>query len=66
MNTDPKIVIVTGASQGTPHPRKRMGEIEVKVKAGLYLDGTELVTGEVLRVDGGQHAGRWPADHLTW
>jgi hypothetical protein len=25
----------------------------------LYLDTAAFVTGEVLHVDGGQHAGRW-------
>ena len=37
----------------------RLGEIEEIVDAVLYLDGAGFVTGEVLHVDGGQHAGRW-------
>ena len=41
------------------HPLGRMGEIKDIVDAVLYLDRAGFVTGEVLRVDGGQHAGRW-------
>jgi NAD(P)-dependent dehydrogenase (short-subunit alcohol dehydrogenase family) len=41
------------------HPMNRMGEVKEIVDAVLYLDGAGFVTGEVLRVDGGQHAGRW-------
>jgi len=33
-----------------------MGEI---VEAVLYLEGAAFVTGEILHVDGGAHAGRW-------
>ena len=31
------------------------------VEAVLYLDKATFVTGEVLHVDGGQHAGHWSA-----
>ncbi|HEV8390004.1 MAG TPA: SDR family oxidoreductase [Dongiaceae bacterium] len=41
------------------HPMHRLGEVKEIVDAVLYLDGAGFVTGEVLRVDGGQHAGRW-------
>ena len=41
------------------HPMKRLGEVREIVEAVLYLDKAGFVTGEVLRVDGGQHAGRW-------
>lgn len=41
------------------HPLKRMGEVQEIVDAVLYLESAEFVTGEVLHVDGGQHAGRW-------
>jgi NAD(P)-dependent dehydrogenase (short-subunit alcohol dehydrogenase family) len=41
------------------HPMQRMGEVKEIVDAVLYLDSAGFVTGEVLRVDGGQHAGRW-------
>jgi NAD(P)-dependent dehydrogenase (short-subunit alcohol dehydrogenase family) len=41
------------------HPMKRMGEVREIVDAVLYLDNAAFVTGEVLHVDGGQHAGRW-------
>jgi NAD(P)-dependent dehydrogenase (short-subunit alcohol dehydrogenase family) len=41
------------------HPMQRMGEVKEIVDAVLYLDNAAFVTGEVLHVDGGQHAGRW-------
>jgi NAD(P)-dependent dehydrogenase (short-subunit alcohol dehydrogenase family) len=41
------------------HPIPRMGEIEEVVDAVLYLESAQFVTGEILHVDGGQHAGRW-------
>ena len=41
------------------HPMQRMGEVHEIVDAVLYLDNAAFVTGEVLHVDGGQHAGRW-------
>jgi len=41
------------------HPMQRLGEVREIVEAVLYLDGAGFVTGEVLRVDGGQHAGHW-------
>ena len=40
------------------HPMQRLGEVNEIVDAVLYLDNAGFVTGEVLRVDGGQHAGR--------
>jgi NAD(P)-dependent dehydrogenase (short-subunit alcohol dehydrogenase family) len=43
----------------TLHPMQRMGEVREIVDAVLYLDNAAFVTGEVLHVDGGQHAGRW-------
>lgn len=41
------------------HPVGHMGGIEDIVQAVLYLENAGFVTGETLRVDGGQHAGRW-------
>jgi NAD(P)-dependent dehydrogenase (short-subunit alcohol dehydrogenase family) len=41
------------------HPMQRMGEVREIVDAVLYLDNAAFVTGEVLHVDGGQHAGHW-------
>jgi NAD(P)-dependent dehydrogenase (short-subunit alcohol dehydrogenase family) len=41
------------------HPLKRMGEVREIVDAVLYLESAGFVTGEVLHVDGGQHAGKW-------
>lgn len=40
------------------NPMNRLGEISDIVDAVLYLEGAGFVTGETLRVDGGQHAGR--------
>lgn len=44
---------------GKLHPMGRLGEIEDVVEAILYLEQAPFVTGEILNVDGGQHAGRW-------
>jgi NAD(P)-dependent dehydrogenase (short-subunit alcohol dehydrogenase family) len=41
------------------HPMQRMGEVQDVVDAVLYLETAPFVTGEVLHVDGGAHAGRW-------
>lgn len=41
------------------HPVGRMGEIRDVVDAVLFLESAPFVTGEILHVDGGQHAGRW-------
>ena len=41
------------------HPVGRMGEVQEIVDAILYLEKAGFVTGETLRVDGGQHAGHW-------
>jgi NAD(P)-dependent dehydrogenase (short-subunit alcohol dehydrogenase family) len=47
------------ASLAGLHPLGRMGEVGEVVEAVLYLEFAAFVTGEVLHVDGGQHAGRW-------
>jgi NAD(P)-dependent dehydrogenase (short-subunit alcohol dehydrogenase family) len=39
------------------HPVGRMGEISDVVHAVMYLESAPFVTGEILRVDGGQSAG---------
>jgi NAD(P)-dependent dehydrogenase (short-subunit alcohol dehydrogenase family) len=39
------------------HPMGRMGEIQDIVDAILFLENAPFVTGEMLRVDGGQSAG---------
>jgi NAD(P)-dependent dehydrogenase (short-subunit alcohol dehydrogenase family) len=44
---------------GTLHPMRRMGTVDEIVDAVLYLDTAQFVTGEILHVDGGQHAGHW-------
>jgi NAD(P)-dependent dehydrogenase (short-subunit alcohol dehydrogenase family) len=41
------------------HPMSRLGTTAEIVDAVLYLDGAAFVTGEVLHVDGGAHAGKW-------
>ncbi len=41
------------------HPLGRLGEVQEVVDAVLYLEAAAFVTGEVLHVDGGAHAGRW-------
>lgn len=43
----------------TLHPIKRLASVDEIVDAVLYLVGAPFVTGEVLHVDGGAHAGRW-------
>ena len=41
------------------HPIQRLGTVQEIVDAVLYLENAGFVTGEVLHVDGGQHAGHW-------
>jgi NAD(P)-dependent dehydrogenase (short-subunit alcohol dehydrogenase family) len=41
------------------HPIARMGQASEIVDAILYLQAATFVTGEVLSVDGGAHAGKW-------
>ncbi len=36
-----------------------MGEIGEVVDAVMYLNDATFITGEVLHVDGGAHAGKW-------
>ncbi|MFO0559397.1 MAG: SDR family oxidoreductase [Polyangiales bacterium] len=43
----------------TLSPASRVGTTDEMVDALLYLDRAEFVSGEVLHVDGGAHAGRW-------
>lgn len=49
----------THEALGKLHPVGRMGEIRDIVEAVLYLESANFVTGEILHVDGGQHAGHW-------
>ncbi|MGU3500766.1 SDR family oxidoreductase [Mycobacterium sp. C31M] len=39
------------------NPQKRIGEVEEVTEAVLFLENAGFVTGEILHVDGGQHAG---------
>lgn len=41
------------------HPIHRLGQIPEIVDALLYLDAAPFVTGQILYVDGGAHAGKW-------
>ena len=41
------------------HPIHRIGSVSEIVDAVLYLTDATFVTGEVLHVDGGAHAGKW-------
>src|SRR5215468_951891 len=41
------------------HPIPRLGTVQEIVDAVLYLEKAEFVTGEVVNVDGGAHAGKW-------
>ena len=41
------------------HPIHRLGTVQEIVEALLYLEKATFVTGEVLHVDGGAHAGKW-------
>ncbi|HEX7736842.1 MAG TPA: SDR family oxidoreductase [Ktedonobacteraceae bacterium] len=43
----------------TMHPIARMGQASEVVDAILYLQSAGFVTGEVIHVDGGAHAGKW-------
>ena len=45
------------AAMASAHPLGRMGEIQDVVDGILYLEAAGLVTGEILRIDGGQVAG---------
>ncbi len=40
-------------------PMRKVVRVEDVVRAVLYLTQADRVTGEVLHVDGGAHAGRW-------
>ncbi|MBL8177778.1 MAG: SDR family oxidoreductase [Bryobacterales bacterium] len=41
------------------HPIRRLAEVDEIADAALYLVRAQFVTGEVLHVDGGAHAGKW-------
>jgi NAD(P)-dependent dehydrogenase (short-subunit alcohol dehydrogenase family) len=43
----------------TLHPIQRIGKVSEIVDAVLYLNEATFVTGEVLHIDGGAHAGKW-------
>ncbi|MGU3652376.1 SDR family NAD(P)-dependent oxidoreductase [Mycolicibacterium sp. A43C] len=45
------------AALATLNPQQRIGELDDVVDAVLYLQRAGFVTGEILHVDGGQHAG---------
>jgi len=41
------------------HPIERLASVQEIVDAALFLVGATFITGEVLNVDGGAHAGKW-------
>jgi len=41
------------------HPIQRLATVGEVVDAVLYLTKAAFVTGEIIHVDGGAHAGRW-------
>jgi NAD(P)-dependent dehydrogenase (short-subunit alcohol dehydrogenase family) len=41
------------------HPIARLATVQEIVEAALFLVRASFITGEVLYVDGGAHAGRW-------
>jgi NAD(P)-dependent dehydrogenase (short-subunit alcohol dehydrogenase family) len=41
------------------HPIQRLATVQEIVDAALFLQGASFITGEVLNVDGGAHAGKW-------
>jgi NAD(P)-dependent dehydrogenase (short-subunit alcohol dehydrogenase family) len=41
------------------HPIARLGTVDEVVDAALFLARAPFITGEVLHVDGGAHAGKW-------
>jgi NAD(P)-dependent dehydrogenase (short-subunit alcohol dehydrogenase family) len=41
------------------HPIQRLGTVDEIVDAVLYLQSATFITGELLNVDGGAHAGKW-------
>ena len=43
----------------TMHPMGRIGEVREIVEAVFYLEDAAFVTGEIVHVDGGAHAGQW-------
>lgn len=43
----------------TLHPVERLATVDEIADAVLYLEKASFVTGEVVHVDGGAHAGRW-------
>ena len=50
--------VETHAQLAGLHPMGRLGDIDEIVHAVVFLEEAEFVTGEILHVDGGQHAGR--------
>ena len=50
--------VETHAQLAGLHPMGRLGDIDEIVHAVVFLEEAGFVTGEILHVDGGQHAGR--------
>jgi NAD(P)-dependent dehydrogenase (short-subunit alcohol dehydrogenase family) len=47
------------AALGRLHPIARLATVGEIVDAALFLVRAPFITGEVLHVDGGAHAGKW-------
>jgi NAD(P)-dependent dehydrogenase (short-subunit alcohol dehydrogenase family) len=41
------------------HPIRRLAEVQEIVDAALFLVRAPFITGELIHVDGGAHAGKW-------
>jgi NAD(P)-dependent dehydrogenase (short-subunit alcohol dehydrogenase family) len=41
------------------HPIARLATVQEIVEAALFLARAPFITGELLNVDGGAHAGKW-------
>jgi len=54
----PMHAVETHAQLAGLHPMGRLGDIDEIVHAVVFLEEAEFITGEILHVDGGQHAGR--------
>jgi NAD(P)-dependent dehydrogenase (short-subunit alcohol dehydrogenase family) len=49
----------THGSLKNAHPIERLGEVKEVVDAILFLTDATFITGEIVHVDGGAHAGKW-------
>jgi NAD(P)-dependent dehydrogenase (short-subunit alcohol dehydrogenase family) len=57
INTPMHAGIDASAAYAGMHPQNRIGVVSDIVDGALYLETAPFVTGEILHIDGGQHAG---------